>query len=216
MKIRNIRPWQLLDRAPDGTSRACTMLIPQRYTGMRVLESVILLALLKMIQPMQSFEFGTYLGETSLILALNHKHGRVLTLDLPDDQPTAPGSHNGDIAVSQRRHSKRGYLDLLEDLPNVTRLYGDSRYFDFTPYQGTMQLVIVDGGHAREILHNDSLNATGLLTPDRPGCIVWHDYTTPGYEVGDYLRNTVAPEYDLVHIEETLSAYYFQGMDLDF
>ncbi|MBD3183553.1 class I SAM-dependent methyltransferase, partial [Candidatus Poribacteria bacterium] len=54
-------------------------------------------------------------------------------------------------------------------------LYGDSADFDFSPYFGTMDFVLVDGSHSYEYVLSDTDNALKLLKNGK-GIILWHDY----------------------------------------
>jgi hypothetical protein len=61
----------------------------------------------------------------------------------------------------------------------ITQLFGDSAAFDYSEYEGRMDLVFVDGGHSYEYALADSIQARKLLAPH--GVILWHDYPTwPG------------------------------------
>ena len=57
----------------------------------------------------------------------------------------------------------------------IVRLMGDSARFDFSPYSGKVDIVIVDGAHTCEYAVNDSEIARRLLGRN-PGIILWHDY----------------------------------------
>jgi hypothetical protein len=59
--------------------------------------------------------------------------------------------------------------------PRIVSLYGDSGSFDYSPYEGKMDLVFIDASHTFEYVVNDSLQALRLLR-ERGGAILWHDY----------------------------------------
>lgn len=117
-------------------------------------------------------EFGTFDGRTTYNLALNAADGHVITVDanLPDDGSNvesrgygayAPGACflDADPAVRDRIHF----------------LQADSRAVDLSLWDGRCGLVIVDGGHSREVCENDTTLALRLVRPG--GVIVWDDYT---------------------------------------
>jgi predicted O-methyltransferase YrrM len=56
----------------------------------------------------------------------------------------------------------------------IHQLYGDSRAFDFSPWAGRVDLVLVDGGHEPDVVTADSRHAFELLRPG--GLIIWDDY----------------------------------------
>lgn len=92
-----------------------------------------------------AFEFGTGRGYTATLLA---ECGlTVHTLSLP-----------GEVFCC---------------FPNVVALSGDSTTFDFSSYQGAMDLVFVDGGHDAATVMSDTAAAYVMRAPR--GVIVWHD-----------------------------------------
>jgi len=119
------------------------------------------------------FEFGTYDGATTLLLARSVPDARIFTLDLPEDQV-------GEVdAVAEQQLAVAGGLGSKFRLEGtngqITQLVGDSRLYDFTPYLGAVDLVLVDGGHSYECIRSDSENALRMLAPG--GLVVWDDYT---------------------------------------
>ena len=59
----------------------------------------------------------------------------------------------------------------------ITQLYGDSAAFDFSPYEGKMDVVFVDGAHSAAYVKSDTEVALRLLKPEG-GLILWHDYSS--------------------------------------
>lgn len=122
------------------------------------------------------FEIGTFDGATTLQLALNSRPDAVIhTLDLPADavdrtcspllaqeRPYALKPASGARFVGTPAHGK------------IRQLYGDSAAFPGEQFAGRMDLVVVDGSHARAYVQSDSALARILVRPG--GWIVWHDY----------------------------------------
>ena len=54
-------------------------------------------------------------------------------------------------------------------------LYGDSASFDFSPYEGSIDLVFVDGSHAFNYVKSDAEVALRLIRKSG-GLILFHDY----------------------------------------
>ena len=136
------------------------------------------------------FEIGTYVGRTTLNLALNsRKEARIYTLDFPR------GTHDGYSAGS-----------LFQRLPlkkKITQLYGESSSFEFSKYFGTVDFVFIDASHTYEHALSDSLNALKMLRRGR-GTIAWHDYGWQG--VAPALNKLFAEDKRLAgmrHIEST-------------
>ncbi|MBF0446594.1 MAG: class I SAM-dependent methyltransferase [Magnetococcales bacterium] len=125
----------------------------------------------------QIIEIGTFDGRTSLNLANNAPPGCTIhTLDLPigdqesfqkvtgGDQKYLPTVQSGARIDSAPPHLKQ----------RITRLYGDSTTFDWSPYHGQAGLVFVDGAHTYEFTRKDTETAFKLA---RNGAlIIWHDY----------------------------------------
>lgn len=123
------------------------------------------------------FEIGTFDGRTTLNLAANiGENGRVYTLDLPPEDLNRTGLKiaSGDVNFIKKDRSGSRYAG-TRYAAQITQLYGDSATFDFTPYEGKMDVVFVDGAHSYEYVKNDTRVALRLLKPSS-GLILWHDY----------------------------------------
>lgn len=145
-------------------------------------ESIVLMRIVKARRPKRIFEFGTFDGRTTLDMALNtDAEARVYTLDLPVGSevfqmamPHAP-TEGGLI---RSRPAKRRFEGLPEE-KKVVALTGDSATFDYAPYEGSIDLVFVDGSHSFEYAISDSRKAATLVKSG--GIIVWHDYGPRGW-----------------------------------
>jgi predicted O-methyltransferase YrrM len=137
-------------------------------------ELLSLAALVEHLKPRQVFEVGTYLGSSTLVMAHNlPADGHITTLDL-------------DPATRAEYLRSRGYGTPPNFTPGqsfigtpfaarITQVYGASATFDFSPYYGQMDLVLVDADHAYSSVKADTEIAFNLLRPG--GVIVWDDYT---------------------------------------
>src|SRR5262249_30840444 len=56
----------------------------------------------------------------------------------------------------------------------IRQLRGRSETFDFGPYRGSIDLVLIDADHRYEAVRRDTATALELLRPG--GVIVWDDY----------------------------------------
>ena len=143
--------------------------------------------------PERIFEFGTFNGRTTLNLAVNSRPGtRIFTLDLPFDNPpsTKLRQHPWDGKYVEQ-HGDGRYFQKERHRKKITRLYGDSATFDYTPFGGTIDFVFVDGSHSYEYVTNDSDKALRLLRGGK-GIILWHDYGTKWHEVTRALNDLYA------------------------
>ncbi len=143
-----------------------------------LLERIVLVRLAETLQPKTIFEFGTFDGQTALNL-ISHapEDAHLFTLDLPASQmnETQLPLDSGDRLFIDKPVSGARFIGTPYE-PRITRLYGDSATFDFSPYQGGMDLVFIDASHAYEYVRSDTLNALKLLRPSG-GLIAWHDYS---------------------------------------
>jgi predicted O-methyltransferase YrrM len=72
-----------------------------------------------------------------------------------------------------------GRFYLEKDLGHrVCQIYSDSRTWDTAAYPpGFFDSVLIDGGHQKEIVLNDTAKAWELLRPG--GLMLWHDFCPP-------------------------------------
>lgn len=125
------------------------------------------------------FEIGTNRGRTALSVARTNPEIEVTTLDLPS--PEAGGETELELTDADKRlftDWRRGEAFAGEpEEERITQVLGDSASFDFSPYEGTMDVVFIDGSHSYPYVTNDTRVAERMLTEN--GMIVWDDY--PGF-----------------------------------
>lgn len=170
-------------------------------------EPLVLSALCQLLECEQIFEFGTSRGDTTWLLAHNLPGARIYTLDLarPEDAPRTElelteGAEY--LTTGSWRTRFRG----TPEASAITQLYGDSATFDFSPYRGSIDLVLIEAGHSYSYVKSDTEAAFGMLS--ELGTIVWDDYT---HNSGIYAYlNELAPSLDgpVFHILETRLALY--------
>jgi predicted O-methyltransferase YrrM len=130
---------------------------------MPLAETLVIAAICQWLRPRQVFEIGTYTGATTLAIALNSPDdAKIYTLDLPSG---GAGSHDDLIGSA--------YRNTASD-QKIQQLHGESTAFDFRPYHGQTDFVLVDGNHEYEFVSADSANAIKLIRPG--GVIIWDDY----------------------------------------
>ena len=125
------------------------------------------------VAPSGSSRLGMYDGATTLLLARNAPDAEVLTLDLPPTEASAA------TEVTEQDHAREGAVGRrfrgLPEEQRIKQLFGDSRAFDFSPWHGAMDLVLVDAGHEYQAVRADTENALKLVAPG--GVVVWDDYS---------------------------------------
>jgi predicted O-methyltransferase YrrM len=127
--------------------------------------------------PRRIFEIGTSVGTTALHFALNAPQATIFTLDLPRDHPSPPALRTtamDDAHIRGRQGIRRYVFDGRPEAERIACLFGDSATFDFTPYEGSIDLFFIDGAHSYEYVRADKENA--LRCCRAGGIIAWHDF----------------------------------------
>jgi predicted O-methyltransferase YrrM len=173
--------------------------------NMDPLEQFFLAALAGVRQPRTIFEIGTFDGATTLLLARAAPQARISTLDLPPETLADPES-----LYSQAREKAGSWGSRFHGTPEenrITQLFCDSREFDFSPYYGKMDLVVVDGSHDADCVTSDTENALRMVAEG--GVVIWDDYE-PGWVSVTRSVDDVAARHglSLVHIRKTGLAVY--------
>ncbi len=208
--IHHIRPWKLFSLVPQQFSehRVVELKIPIRRLpecpdySLKLLELMSLIACIRIVCARNMFEFGTFLGNSTLHMALNSPtNAKVWTLDADDETLKRIGLL--DLYRWRSRFPLEFAGTTVESKIRVLR--GDSATFDAWPFEDEIDLVLIDGDPERR---SDSRKAFSM----RPKCILWHDYRNPDWPESerrnfvDYLENL---EQDLFHIGDTMLMIYF-------
>lgn len=166
-----------------GNKLVTTVMEPDAANGnVSGFELLVIAGVIRKHRPQKIFEIGTFDGRTTLNMAINMNKGHVYTLDLPASKVAstslaiAPGDER---FVIKEESGTRFRATAVAD--RITQLWGDSATFDFTPWQGNIDLVFIDGAHSCEYVKKDTENALKLLKPEG-GVILWHDYGSPWWK----------------------------------
>lgn len=210
-----IRPHKLFNlvQTPSYEARLVKIVMPDQRAPI-LLETAILLALAKLVNPRKFFEFGTYLGVETLNVAANlPEDSQLYTLDLDEDSFRL---------LEQDVHDRPLTLTHFDNLTNlaflgtsyeerITRLRGESKSYDFSRFAKRIDMVYVDGGHDLPTLVSDTGNALRMLCDDHPACIAWHDFENPAYpQVTDYLL-ALSSSMQLFQVQESRIAFLVQN-----
>jgi predicted O-methyltransferase YrrM len=140
-------------------------------------EGLVLGAIIATRGPQRIFEFGTFDGRTSLIMAANAPTAEIFTLDLPADQIADAALTIGAGDVNYIDKAEIGArIPSSPHAPHITMLRGDSATFDYSPYHGSVDVAFVDACHEYDYVLSDSRHAATMLR-STGGTIVWHDYS---------------------------------------
>jgi predicted O-methyltransferase YrrM len=169
----------------------------------------VLAALCRGVKARTFFEIGTNRGRTAWTVARNNPEIQVHTLDLPDRDSV-------DAVALDLNEDDRDFFvedwdrgEAFAETPEAARieqLWGDSARFDYSPYEGKIDFIFVDGAHSYSYVRNDTEAALRMLS--EKGVIAWDDYPAiPG--VYRYL-NELAPTLDRrpFHIRGTRLVVY--------
>lgn len=210
--IRPYRVFMLIEAPPSD--RAALVQIPARRAagGVTLLETFVIAAALRIVAARSIFEFGTYFGSTTLNLAQNTpEEGRVFTLDLDMDQAEVVKQHPADVQFTRTHLASKKVLDFLgSPIENkIKMLSGDSTEFDFSPWESSIDLCFIDGGHDVITATCDTENALRMARKDAPSCIVWHDYHNWDYPGLTQYLDELSQRLDIYHVEDTMLCVWF-------
>lgn len=142
-------------------------------------DRLILAGAAKRLAPRTVFEIGTYLGETTLALARSCPAAQLYTLDLPSPEARKDTALEFTDEYLFERWDRGTAFRGTPEAQRIQCLEGDSARFDFSPYEGRMDLIFIDASHSYSYVKADTQAALKMLSPD--GTILWHDYPTyPG------------------------------------
>lgn len=201
--IASLHPTQL----PAHDEPLKILNIGAGYGGMPAQDLYALLRVVRWIQPKRIFEMGTFQGLTTAHMALN-SDAEIYTLDLPRDLVTQPSGYAPkDLALLQSRQEIGRRYRGLNTNGRIHQLFGDSRTFDYKPYQATFDLVLVDACHLFDYVMSDSCNALALLR--ETGTILWHDFGN-SMDVSRACR-LLSRKQPVFHLEGTWLAMHIRG-----
>lgn len=172
----HIEPINLHDLLPELKSLRIEMSYWPILGGMEVSEVSAISYIVKKRNPKKIFEIGTFKGLTTYHMALNSSpQCEIMTLDLPPDKIGQAKLELTDLSLIKKERSGERFHG-TEVERKIRQLFGDSANFDYSPYYGEIDLVLVDGAHSYDYVLSDSEVARKLVSPN--GVILWHDYPT--------------------------------------
>ena len=124
-------------------------------------------------KPQHVFEIGTYQGSSTTAIALNTPEStEVYTLDL---DPSTRDTHKHGLGVGGILPFEVGAQYRVSSVKSkIHQLYGNSLTYNYQPYLGKMDMVLVDADHTYEFVRRDTETAFQLLAPG--GIVLWDDY----------------------------------------
>lgn len=202
-RIPNTTLFEHFPQANDETVTLKRAFVEHGNMTHEELYSICLLACC--VKPQSIFEFGTFNGNTTYHLALNTPpETRLWTLNLPGPELEIAFTHSEEDrrVVRQKERSGERFHNTSE-AARITQLFGDSARFDYSPYYGQMDFVLVDAGHDYPYVKSDTENALKML--GSTGWILWHDYPN-ALGVATYLHE-LAVQHKIFRIRNTRLAF---------
>jgi predicted O-methyltransferase YrrM len=210
-----IRPHHLFNLVNEASyeERMVKIVLPDQHAPI-LLETAILLALARLVDPRKFFEFGTYLGVETLNMAANlSEASHVYTLDLDEEsfRSLRQDVHDRPLTLTHFDNlDKLAFLGTSYER-RITQLKGESKTYDFSPFDKQIDMVYVDGGHDLPTLISDTRNALRMLSDNHAACVAWHDYETQKYpQVTDHLLE-LSVSIPLFHVQESRIAFLIQN-----
>jgi predicted O-methyltransferase YrrM len=170
-----------------------------------------LAAIAMAVAPRRVLEFGTFLGISTLTLALNSpSDSRIYTVDLPDEvSPEAISTLN----EADRNHVQTSRFRVGQAFRGhpvahkISQISANSLTLNLNEYlpNEKVDLVFIDGGHTFEIILRDTENALSVLSPG--GVVLWDDYWWFYPEVVRYL-DALSKQLPVYRLEDTNLVIY--------
>lgn len=172
-------------------------------------------------QPQRHIEFGTWQG-SGAVYCLSETDATVWTINLPFGEKTregedAYGYYPDELKALNRWASKVGFGDNESYKTDsigfigrnyidqgfghrVNQIYCDTRDWDTRQYpSGFFDSALVDGGHLKEVVANDTRKAFSVLRPG--GLLMWHDFCPPiwkDFDVTQGVMTAILDEWDWI------------------
>jgi len=216
-KMIHIRPTHLLSIPDDFEEEIKFFMPPAQGAGsLTTIESVMLLKLLRCVEPTFIFEFGTYKGYTTRLLLENLPESnveceRIYTLDLPEIDNIAFQGGDKNLAL-EALNFKRKYLNSSKK-NLVKQIFQDSMTLDAAQYTKKFQYIFVDANHEVSYVKKDTENSLKMLA-DSPSCIIWHDYGNHEFPQLTQYLDDLASDLTLYHVEGTMLAFHLKGVEV--
>ncbi|WP_172793635.1 tetratricopeptide repeat protein [Candidatus Desulfofervidus auxilii] len=175
---------------------------PLNQWKMEIDDAPIFRYIYRNFRPRRHLEFGTWQG-TGVVYCLEECDATVWTINLPFGENKKNGypayAHYPEELPSVREWAKKiglpekatyrtdsiGFIGrryLEKELGHrVCQIYCDSRKWDISNYPpGFFDTILIDGGHTKDIVINDTRKAFRLLR--QGGIVMWHDFCPPVFK----------------------------------
>lgn len=148
--LKNIKEVELYDIFPSiRESMVILKDIEFKYGSMTLSEMYSILLLIKYFKPKRIFEFGTFIGVTTLQIALNiEDDAKIYTLNLSSVEEKTKYSIGNSDAETNLPSLKPGERFKKSNVEKkVVQLFGDSATFDYSNYIDKIDFILIDASH---------------------------------------------------------------------
>lgn len=195
--------------------------------GLTLLESSILVSLLKILKAKYIFEFGTYFGSTTKLFSQNTMNSSKIysiDFDMKKHEPIISKSdvenqkylHNGIINDQYLTYllKKKGPYKIINKkkiLRKIKLLKLDSKLLDVRKlkFVNKFDLIFIDGGHDYQTVISDTKNS--LLMKKKDSIVVWHDYKSKIHSDVTKFLNNFNKKKKIFHIKNTMLVFALYG-----
>jgi predicted O-methyltransferase YrrM len=198
--------------------------IPSSQIGsLTMLEAMMMISLMKIVNPKNIFEFGTYLGyTTNLLLSNSSSDSKVFSIDLgyntSDVEYTKNASEkdlkssdilNDNFLTLKQAQKGTHYLKNVSNLEKVRLklIIGDSTEYnpDVDNLKNNTDFIFIDGGHTYDLVKKDTETSEKMIS--EKGIVLWHDFGSKIHgDVTNFLED-FSKENLIYHIEHTMIAF---------
>lgn len=223
-----IRPKVVFEKVektiPDTDIEFIVKLPSSKIGGLHLLESSILVSMIKLTNPSNIFEFGTYMGASTVLMASNSpNYTLVTTLDvdnqseITEQEPSSynlQNAHDNDNFL-RSKFRNNGAIHIERCKPDIKdkiiQIFCNSKDLDIEKqnFRKKFELIFIDGGHDYETIESDTKKALDMATDD--AVIIWHDYTSQIHRDVTYFINEMSKNSKIIHVQNTMLALHFRG-----
>ena len=226
--VIEIRPKVIFEKVektfPDNDVEFVVKLPSSTIGGLHLLESSILVSMIKLTSPSNIFEFGTYMGASTVLMASNSPNYTLLTTldinnesEITDQEPSSynlqEAHDNDDFLRSNFRNNGAIHIERCKpDIKDkIIQIFCNSKDLDIEKlnFRKKFELIFIDGGHDYETVESDTKKALDMATDD--AVIIWHDYTSQIHRDVTYFINKMSKKSKIVHVQNTMLALHFRG-----
>lgn len=179
--MHHIRPWRIFQYLGDD-NEVSLKIPPMRGTEsltVMAIDTLLLIAVARIIQAKSIFEIGTGLGYTSLHLARNTA-AEIVTVD----------NRRLECVFDGTEWESR-IIQVIGDIANAERMQADMVFCDINPDLDCCRI------------------STRLAFDCTPKVIAWHDYRNAVYPAQTENLDQLAETHEIYHVEDTGMCFWF-------